>query len=364
MNKILILEGDINNAITGFRKQLIDTLNIHYQIVVVGSTTKNIVLPSNNKFYNLGPLSGNPFYFIFYLFKIFKIILKEKPIVCLSFNLRPNIAIGLFCKIIKIKTIATITGTSTFLATTNFFKNKLLNFIFSNLDYVFFQNLNDKTLFENQKIRIKNYIIVPGSGINTSKYNFGRSYKTHAETTFILVSRIIKEKGILEYIKAAEILKNKGYYAKFQLLGPYYFSGKLKDRIDKTIINTSVKNDFLTYLGETTNVIPYIINADCVVHPSYREGMSNLLLEAASLSTPIITTNVPGCKEIVENNYNGLLCNPRDSLDLADKLIHFIKLTEKERETMGKNGRIKVEKEFEKSIVINKYLDIVNILSN
>jgi glycosyltransferase involved in cell wall biosynthesis len=368
MSKIIIIEGDINNAINGFRKKLVSTLSDSNELIIIGSTTKkNFKLPENSKnlkYYNLGDLSGNPILYIIYILKIYIIILIEKPKISISFNLRPNIAIGLIRKVHLIKTISTITGTSTFLNTSNFFKRSVLKFIFLDIDYVFFQNISDKLLFDNQKIKINNHIIVPGSGIDTSVFDFKRSYKFLTETKFILISRIIKEKGILEYIKAAEIIKKNGYDAKFSLLGPFYLSGKVSDRIDKSIIFTAVQDNIIEYLGETNNVIPYILNSDCVVLPSYREGMSNLLLEAASLCTPIITSNVPGCKEIVENNYNGYLCSPMNSSDLAEKLIKFIKLSEREREIMGRNGRIKIKNEFEKSLVVNEYLRIVNLLAN
>ena len=218
-------------------------------------------------------------------------------------------------------------------------------------------------MFDKLKINLNKYTIVPGSGIDTSYFNTKRDYKKKSHTDFILISRIIKEKGILEFIKAAEIVKKKGYSANFKLLGSFYLGGKKNDRIDKSVIELASESNFIEYLGETKNVIPYIIDSDCVVLPSYREGMSNLLLEAASLSTPIITTNVPGCKEIVENTYNGFLCNSKDSLDLSNKLIQFISLTEIERENMGKNGRKKVMQEFEKSIVIKEYIKIIKSIT-
>jgi glycosyltransferase involved in cell wall biosynthesis len=367
MNKILIIEGDINNAINGFRKQLINSLSINNKIIIIGTNTqKNFQIPSNENnliYYNLGYLDTNPFRFIIYLFKVFRIIVIEKPFLCLSFNLRPNIAIGLICKFYPIKSITTITGTSTFLSNINFLKKIVLQFLFKNVNYIVFQNLSDKNLFEKYKININKFLIVPGSGIDLTLFNFEKSYKNKSETTFILISRIIKEKGVLEYIEAAEILKNKGYSTKFQLVGPFYLSGKKNSKIDKSTINLAVQKNIIEYFGETKNVIPYIIASDCVVLPSYREGMSNLLLEAASLSTPIITTNVPGCHEIVENEYNGFLCNPKDSHDLSQKMIKFLELNENERELMGKRGRIKIEKQFDKSIVIKQYMNIVEFLT-
>ena len=133
--------------------------------------------------------------------------------------------------------------------------------------------------------------------------------------------------------------------------------------MDNSIIETAIKNGFIEYLGTTKNVIPFIINSDCVVLPSYSEGMSNILLEAASLSTPIITTNIPGCNEIVQDNYNGFLCKPKDADDLAEQMIKFINLPEKNREIMGINGRKKIKLDFDKIKIVNEYLTIVNNLS-
>ena len=176
----------------------------------------------------------------------------------MSFNLRPNILIGLICKFYPVKSIATITGTSTFLTNSNTFKNKLLQYIFKSINLIVFQNNNDKLMFDKLKIYQNKYSIVPGSGIDTSYYNHKRDYKKKEYTNFIFIARIIKEKGILEFIKAAEIVKKKGYSANFKILGSFYLGGKKNDRIDKSVIEFAAKSNLIEYLGETKNVIPYI----------------------------------------------------------------------------------------------------------
>lgn len=366
MSKILLIEGDLNNAFSGFRKQLVADLTLKHELIIVGWSPNqinfNLKYKDTSKIFYFGRLNRNPFYFLFYIIKIFIIIKNENPQICLSFNLRPNVILGIANYIFKIKSIATITGTSTFLSNPNKFKLKIFKFIFSKFEYTFFQNSEDKKLFEKYEIKSINYELVPGSGVDTEYFKDTNPKYNDSIINFILISRLIKEKGVIEYIEAAKILINDGYCARFLILGPYYNSGPKYNIIDEKVIKEAEHKNIIEYLGTSNDVKTFIINSDCVVLPSYREGMSNLLLEAASLSKPIITTNVPGCKEVVEHNFNGLLCNVKDTKDLANKMIQFIHLTKEQRRNMGINGRLKMLKEFDKKIVVSKYQYIIKKL--
>ena len=364
MSKILFFEGDVNNAISGLRKELVIELLKQHEIILIGSNINNdnINLPTKifSKIYNLGFLKSSKYHFFLYLVKVAKIILTEKPTICISFNVRPNIVLGIIKYLIYYKCIATVTGTSTFLKESSFLKNFLLNLCFRKFDCIFFQNINDKKLFDLFGIKQNDYQLVNGSGIDTEYYNYPRIYNEKKSKSFILIARLLIEKGIIEYINAAKILKTKNYDVTFKLLGPFYYSGTKKNSIQKFEIECAIQNNYIEYLGETKNVIPFILNADCVVLPSYNEGMSNILLEAASLRTPIITTNVPGCYEIVDDNITGLLCKPKCAIDLANKMEIFLNLNKDKHILMGELARKKMVKEFNKNLIVDKYIKYIN----
>jgi glycosyltransferase involved in cell wall biosynthesis len=227
---------------------------------------------------------------------------------------------------------------------------------------VFFQNPDDLTLFvDNKLIKPSVTDILPGSGIDLNHFKPSDFYR-NKKFTFLLVSRLITDKGILEYIEAIKQLKSDGVDARFQLLGakdPYHKRGISLEIIDEWISSNTVE-----YLGTTRDVREFIKLADCVVLPSYREGTPRTLLEAASIAKPIITTDVPGCHHVVSDHYNGLLCKLKDSADLAQKMKAMMSLDDETLKTMGTNGRKKVENEFDESIVINKYLGAIRSVAS
>jgi glycosyltransferase involved in cell wall biosynthesis len=179
-------------------------------------------------------------------------------------------------------------------------------------------------------------------------------FKRNEKFTFLLISRLITDKGILEYINAVKKLKSEGIDAKFQILGakdPQHKRGIQLDVIDEWIRTNTIE-----YLGTTNDVRMHIERADCIVLPSYREGTPRTLLEAASSSKPIIATDVPGCNHVVVDNFNGLLCRLKDADDLALKMRQISSAEDSTLENFGKNGRSKMEAEYDESLVINKYL--------
>jgi galacturonosyltransferase len=360
MKKIILFEGDINNAITGFRKDLVISLTKSNKLLVVGFNLNEKIFIENNscQFINLGKLTSNPFKNFYFFIKVFRIILEFKPNITLSYNLRPNLIIGLINKFIAFNSIATITGTTTFLENKSKIKTFFLKFIFSRFNFIFFQNIKDKKLFENLGLASTlQSVLVPGSGINLNNFTPYQKKIKKNKTTFILIARLIKEKGVLEYIKAAELIKAHNLNVEFLLLGPTYSSGNMKNYIDISYIIKNEKLNNIRYLGVADNVNKYIENADCVVLPSYGEGMSNVLLEACALGTPVIASNVSGCYEIIDDGVNGFLCQPKDYYSLYEKIIKFINLDFESKFAFGENGRKKIEQEFDVKIVINKYLE-------
>ena len=169
---------------------------------------------------------------------------------------------------------------------------------------------------------------------------------------------MLKDKGVIEYIEAAEEVNKSHPDIIFQLLGPLGVENR--SAISKKEMDYLTRSKYIEYLGETDNVKDFIKNSDCVILPSYREGTSRVLLEAAAIGRPLIASNVTGCKEIIDHGVNGYLCKSKNSNDLAKKIIKFLNLSNEQKKEMGLNGRKKVEEEFDQEIVFKLYKRILN----
>jgi glycosyltransferase involved in cell wall biosynthesis len=206
---------------------------------------------------------------------------------------------------------------------------------------------------------VKSFIAerIPGSGIDYKKFSPIILKEKDSDTfIFLFVGRLIKDKGIFEYINAARIIKKKFPDTIFNVMGPFWTQNLKKNTITHKQLKNWIDEGVIDYLGEKKDIRKFIAEADCIVLPSYREGTSNTLLEAASMEKPTITTNTTGCKEIVSDNETGFLCHVKDELDLANKMEKMILLSAEERKEMGKKARQKIIKEFDKQIVIEAYL--------
>ena len=172
---------------------------------------------------------------------------------------------------------------------------------------IFFQNKDDLNFFFNKKIiKTIKYQLLPGSGIDLIKYSYSE-YIENKVLTFLFIGRLLKSKGINEFLIAAEKIRNFFPKIKFQIAGDLV--NDKKDKMNINLFNKLILNNKIDYIGHQKNIIPHIINSDCVVLPSYREGTPRSLLESLSLGRPIITSNAVGCKEVIINNENGYICN-------------------------------------------------------
>jgi glycosyltransferase involved in cell wall biosynthesis len=236
---------------------------------------------------------------------------------------------------------------------------KLYRWAFRYPKKVFFQNAEDKKLFLDRKLVPSDIAdLIPGSGVDLGRFVPVPSGKNE-NFTFLMISRLITDKGVLEFIDAVKHLKEKGINARFQILGPK--DPKHKRGIQLETIDEWIESGIVEYLGTTDDVRQFINKADCVVLASYREGTPRTLLEAASSGKPIVATDVPGCHHVVVDNYNGLLCKLKDSKDLADKMETMALLDEKALREMGENGRRKMEQEYGEDIVISKYISAIRL---
>jgi glycosyltransferase involved in cell wall biosynthesis len=302
----------------------------------------------------------NPFLDIFTVLHLVIYLLKFRPDVLLSFTIKPVIYGSIAAKFTKVRSIAMITGLGrAFIAESWVTKvvKKLYRVALSSVSIVFFQNGDDRNLFIEQKlVEPKVCRLTPGSGLDIYQFPY-RPLRQDNETIFILIARMLWDKGVGEYVEAAKIIKAKYPNTKFQLLGALGVENRAA--ISDEIMAAWIDEGSVEYLGETSDVRAYIEAATCVVLPSYREGTSRVLLEAASIGRPIIASDVPGCREVVENRISGLLCDAKDYLDLADKMEVMINLSFQERKMMGIKGRKKIEKEFNHKIVNDLYIDAI-----
>jgi glycosyltransferase involved in cell wall biosynthesis len=300
---------------------------------------------------------ANPIKDSLLILELLLIYRKIRPDVILHYTIKPNVYGTLAASILRIPVINNVCGLGTVFLKNNFVSAiaiLLYKISFRFASKVFFQNPDDLQLFINKNLVSRNVVdLLPGSGIDLNRFQ-PVQFKRNKKFTFLLVSRLITDKGILEYIEAIKKLTASGINARFQILGA--MDPEHKRGIKTEVIRTWIDGKIVEYLGTTDDVRQFIQAADCVVLPSYREGTPRTLLEAASSSKPIIATDVPGCNHVVIDDYNGLLCRLKDSDDLATKMKQMTEFNDQKLKEFGKNSRIKMEAEYDESIVIKKYL--------
>ena len=302
----------------------------------------------------------------------YKKTFKEvKPDVVLNFTIKPVIYSTIAAKSLGIPVINNIAGLGTlFNQTTWVTRIAILLYRYSqkNVEHIFFQNEDDVELFQRlQILKAQSYSRLPGSGVNTERFrpiqhqtsNLSAEAKAKSEfeprTNFLLFGRLLWDKGVGEYIDAARAIKKENSKANFWVLGLLDFqnltaikSEDMQQWIDEGIID---------YLGKTDRVEEYIREADCIVYPSYyREGVPRSLLETAAMGKPIITTENVGCKEVVEDGYNGYKIPVKNSQALTEAMQQFIGLSEEEKISLGQNSRKLAEEKFDEKFVIEAYL--------
>ena len=304
---------------------------------------------------------ANPIKDLGLLIEFFLIYRRIRPDIVLHYTIKPNIYGTLAASLLRIPVINNVCGLGTaFLnkGLVSWIALRLYQWAFRYPRKVFFQNPDDYKLFLDRKlVPASTADLIPGSGVDLNRF-YKAPYARNDRFTFLLISRLITDKGVFEFIEAARKLNTSGVNAHFQILGPK--DPLHKKGIELRTIDDWVRTGLVEYLGTTDDVRPLIHRADCVVLPSYREGTPRTLLEAASSGRPIVATDVPGCQQVVVNNYNGLLCKLRNADDLADKMRAMTVMNEQSLRLMGENGRRKVEVEFNEIAVIEKYVQTIH----
>jgi len=369
--KVAIIENH-ELGIYSIRHDLVMALAEKYDVSVlteIDDSFKNGDLESIVRFIDVGKSVMNPVTALMYNARVRKALKEIQPDVCMTFTIRPAIYGNMVTSGLKIPTISTITGTGPLFDSNSLsyvVARQLYKWVLKKTKFVFFPNFDDLEAFIRAKyITRQQAKRVPGSGVNYEKFApmpFTRGHD--GKFIFLYISRLIKDKGIMEYVEAASLLKPQFPNAEFHVIGPLWTGNTRSLTVTEKELNEWIEKKWIVYHDKQKDIRPYVANADCVVMPSYREGMSNVLLESASMARPLIATNVTGCRDIVEDKVNGLLCKVKDGKDLAEKMKQMMSLPAADREQMGKKGREKMIREFDKKLVIQIYLQAIDEIAN
>ena len=292
------------------------------------------------------------------LLRDYQILLKEvKPDIIFGFTIKPNLYGAMAARKAGIPFVANITGLGTAVENDGWKQKVFLNlyrYAFKDIQCVFFQNTENRQLFIDNKIAIGKHKILPGSGVNLARFPV-REYPSdeNGVVKFAFISRIMKEKGIDYYLAAAKAIRKKYPNTEFHICG--FCESEYQGKLDEYNENGTV-----IYHGMIRDVAAFLEDIHCVIHPTYYpEGLSNVLLESCASGRPIITTDRSGCREVVDDGTNGYMISCQNGEKLIQAVEKFMLLSNDERKQMGLAGRAKVEKEFNRQIVVNKYMDEV-----
>jgi glycosyltransferase involved in cell wall biosynthesis len=299
----------------------------------------------------------NPFADIIQMVQYIRIIKEIKPDVVLTYTVKPNVYGGIACQITKTPYIANVTGLGTALENggiIQFITTTLYRLGLYKAKCVFFQNKDNLNLFLQRKIVQGKIRLIPGSGVNL-EYHTAYMYPSGEEIQFLFIGRIMRDKGINELLTAIGVVHDEYPNIKLNIVGGYDedFSAK---------IESAQENGYILYHGRQSDVRPFIRDSHCTVLPSYHEGTANVLLESAATARPVISTRVPGCQETFDDGVTGFGCEVRNAKSLAEAMIRFINLPYEQKAAMGLAGRRKMEREFDRNIVINAYMEEIKAI--
>lgn len=286
------------------------------------------------------------------LYQQYKAIIKsEQPDKVITYSIKPNVYGGFACRLAKIPYYVNVQGLGTA------FQKKILSKVVTVMyktalkkaKTVFFENTTNAREFIERKILTKDKItVLNGAGVNLDYFPYCEYPSEDEGIRFLYLGRIMKEKGMDEFFQAAVNVKKKyGNKAKFDLVG--FFEDEYKEQVEKL-----VRDGIVTFHGFQTDPRPYYAMSHCVVLPSYHEGMSNVLLEAAATGRALITSDIPGCREAIDGERNGFLCESKNAIQLEEKMKKFLDISTDERKKMGMSGRKYMEIKFDKKKVVKK----------
>lgn len=304
----------------------------------------------------------NPFHDMKMFLQYIKRLRLFKPNVILTYTTKPNIYGSMAARFFHIPYIMNVTGLGSIFNASGFIAlmvTRLYAYSISQAGCVFFQNLENQKIFEQKNIHCNFSRVIPGSGVNIAVHRLEPYPSSDEIIRFLFVSRILKEKGILVLIEAAKILKKEYPNLEFHICGPC-------EKGYEKYINRANQDNVVIYHGPQDNIHQFMKNCHALIHPSfYPEGTSNVCLEAASTGRPVLTTDMPGCRNTVNDGESGFIFKPNDVQALIQAIKKFLLLSREEKCTMGLLGRAKVEKEFDRRIIVDYYLkEIKRLIEN
>lgn len=354
--KILILANN-DMGLYKFRKELLETLLEEHEVYIClpdGEFIKKMVsmgckfIPCNLlDRHGINPIKE------FKLMHWYKQILKKyNPDIVFTYTIKPNVYGGAACARQKIPYVVNITGLGTAVENSGLLQKITLclyRYGLRKAQKIFFQNTDNRDFMLSHHIIKGNYDLLPGSGVNVSQYQV-ENYPNNDTIDFVFIARVMKEKGIEQYLDAAKAISKRHSETRFHICG--FCEQDYREQLEDL-----QKQGIIIYHGLVSDMTSIYKMASCTVHPTYYpEGLSNVLLESAASGRPIITTNRSGCREVVEDGINGFVVKEKSSTDLIDKIERFLTLSWTERRNMGLAGRKKIELEFDRKIVVEKYL--------
>ena len=299
------------------------------------------------------------------LWALFRHYRSIHPDIVFHYTIKPNIYGSIAAKLAGVNSVAVTTGLGyVFIQHSRAAQvaKMLYRFAFRFPREVWFLNRDDKSAFIDQNLLVhpERARLLHGEGIDLEQFVVTPLPDTD-HFNFVLIGRLLWDKGVGEYVEAARRLRKRYPQARFQLLGPVGVDNP--SAITRAEVAAWEQEGVIEYLGEAHDVRPFIAAANCVVLPSYREGVPRTLMEASAMGRPIVATDVPGCREVVAHGINGLLCEVRNANSLADRLAQMLDMDGEERRAMGERGRHKVMAEFDEQVVINQYKDLIRNLT-
>lgn len=371
MQKTIAIVANSTWNIHNFRLGLIKRLKAEgYNILVIAPVDEYIHYLNESYFTKhiplkkLHPQSKNPLKDLSLVWELFQIYKREQPDLILHYTIKPNIFGNIAAKLARIPAIATVTGLGyTFLAKN--FMNKLVKrlyrYAFQNIPKVIFHNEDDQQLFIDQGITTaEQSLVVPGSGVNTNYFRPISTHHNQEKFVFLFIGRLLYDKGIIEFVKAAKELKAKIPTAEFWVIGQA--ETKNPSVVSKSDLLKWVEARYIHYMGPTKDIRKFIKKADAVVLPSYREGTPRAVLEGMAMGKPIITTNTPGCRSTVDRN--GFLVPVKDSKALAQAMLDLYHLDMATYKKMSEKSRQLALDIFDEKHIVDRYFSLIQPLLN
>lgn len=358
MRILILTNNDI--GLYKFRKELIsDLINRSNEVYIslpdgemindlIGLGCKFIFTPIDRR--GINPITDSKL-----IYKYYRTIKEVKPDKVITYTIKPNIYGGIVCRLLKVQLYANVTGLGTaFQGNRTLAKivTVMYKFAFKRAKKVFFENKGNMEAMVGRKIIGEDKVhCLHGAGVNIDEFPY-TEYPEDEKICFLFIGRIMREKGIDEFFEATKRLKADGEEVQFDVIG--YFD----DDYEK-IVEKMDKSNIICYYGYQSDVRPFIAKSHCFVLPSYHEGMANTLLECGAMGRPLITSNIHGCLEAVQDGRTGYLCKVKDANDLYRKMKKFISLTYEEKKEMGRRSHEFIVSMFDKRKVVDETVRVI-----